>query len=133
MQNEQPDIFRQENFGIETARDVLTMLWRMILRDTEHGPQRLNKKMNDFMHNPRTMQLMRGKSMSSLRGNMRKSLIKNGTMTFRWFERGIYMLAPKRATLSMHLEWYNGETTVHTVELNVASFNFEEEGEDDDS
>lgn len=131
MQQEPFDLFKDPDYGVSRSRDILTSLWRQMLRDLNIGPLAISDKMSAFMKNPRNKQLMRGRSMQSLRGNMRKELLKKDHLSWRWFERGIYLLAPKAATFQVILEWPSGEKTVHQRTITLQQHDMEEFEDDD--
>ena len=136
---DKPDLLSEDGYGISRARDLPCAIWRTMLRDLNVGPLTWLQMLNVFIAHPRTRQMMRGKSMSSLRGNMRKALLINNRMSWRWLERGIYVLAPTKAEFVIKLHWPDGEITIHQHDIDLshvmgASYanDLEEDMEEDD-
>ncbi len=126
------EILTDSQRGMGQARDVLSGLFRQILHDANINPVRWHRLMEKFMNNPRHMLAARGRSRSSLRGNMRKALL-NTTMSWKMFERGIYFLGPIRARFVVHLTWEGGTETIHerTINLEEVGVNAANFGDDD--
>jgi hypothetical protein len=126
MQNhgEGMEILTDPQRGMGQARDVLSGLFRQILHDTNVNPMKWHRLMEGFMNNPRHMLAARGRSRSSLRGNMRKALL-NTTMSWKMFERGIYFLGPVRARFMTILTWPDGRETVHERTINLEEVGIE--------
>ncbi len=127
------EILNDKTRGVDQARDVLSGLFRQILYDVNINPFAWHRLMERFMNNPRHMLAARGRSRSSLRGNMRKALL-NTTMSWKMFERGIYFLGPVEATFTTTLKWGDGRVTVHsrTINLEMVGVDAANFGKDDD-
>ena len=113
------DLFRADDYGRSRAQDILTYLWRDIMRQRNLQPYEISDLMSRFLKDPRQMQIFMGKSLTSLRGNMRRALLKDHRMSWRWFERAINMIDPVKAKFIVELEWDDGEVTRHVMDLSV--------------
>jgi len=128
MKDENYDVFKDDDFGINRTRDFLTRFWRQILLEVNMDPLTLTEKMDAFMRNPRNRHIMRGKSIQSLRGNLRKALLKEDKLSWRNFERGLVLLNPVSAEFEVKLKWGNGQTTVHKTIVPVSDPGFGDDG-----
>lgn len=111
------DMFEEPDYGASKSQDILTSLWRNILHTRAIRPIEISDLMSQFLKDPRHQQIFLGKSLTSLRGNMRRALLKDHRMSWRWFERGINMLAPVKAKFILELEWPDGELTRHEQKI----------------
>jgi len=131
MQKDQFDLFKQPDYGISRSRDALTSLWRQMLHDLNIDPLTITEKMNEFMRNPRNRHLMLGRSMQSLRGNMRKALLKEDHLSWRWFDRGMRLLGPDWYQVEITCGWRNGLETVHSKRIDLHDPSYDEMADDE--
>lgn len=132
QRNKDEDILRENDWGRSKARDTLTELWRGLLMEGNITVNVWRVKMDRLMHDPRQMLMARSESKPSMRGNLRKALLRD-KMTWKQFERGLVFLAPKRATVSVELEWDGGRKSVvrKVMDLNNVDMNSTEDENDD--
>lgn len=98
------------------ARGVLAFLFRAVIHDRNIKMLEWNRKMNNFLDDPRNSIPRNGKDRSSARGNLNKELHRT-RMTWKVFEKALRFLGPIRVRFEVHLTWANRETSVHHVEI----------------
>lgn len=128
--NNDEDILTTSDKGMSSAKDVLSGLWRSILYSLGMNPLRWKVRMDKMMLNPRFLLAARGKSKPSLRGNLRKALLKD-RMSWKQFERGLVFLGPTGAKFAVYLTWPDGRETVHEWNVDLSQVNMDVAGSDD--
>lgn len=119
------DIIETPDKGVSAAKGVLAKLFRTILRDLDiRGPE-WEKKITQALDDPAGSMPKNSKDRSTLKGNLNK-MLKADRLTWKNFQKGLRLLAPKFVKFEVHLTWPNGKTTVHTVSQQLGNFTQED-------
>ncbi len=110
------DLLARGDKGHNTARGILSKIFRQLLLELNITPIMFNKLLNQYLKDPRNRVSKTSKGRSSTRGNISKELRKS-RMTWANFEKGIRFLNPVKATFHIRLEWKNGRTTNHSITI----------------
>jgi len=134
QRNKDEDILRESDWGKSKSRDTLTELWRGLLMQGNIGVQTWRIKMDRLMHDPRQMLMSRSESKPSMRGNLRKALLRD-KMTFKQFERGIVFLGVEYAKIIIEVKWPGPAGRVDRVEktINLAAVDMNSNDDEDDN
>lgn len=96
------------------SKNILTKLFRRILKDRGITPSRWSQLMNRYLNDPANKIPLEGKKRSSDRNNLNKELARPN-MSLNVFMKGLRLLNPVRARITLDLEWHFGITTQHVV------------------
>jgi hypothetical protein len=110
-----------------TSDSILAALFRTILFDLGITTARFNTLLERYLissNMPKNIE-----TVSSLRGNLKKELLKN-TMSFKVFIKGLVFLNVKKFELKITLYHGNNQVTIHTKTVSLNTFNEEIEHED---
>ena len=113
-----------------TSDSILSALFRSILYDIGITPTRFNILLERYMINANLPK--NTKESSSLRGNLKKELLK-GFMSWRVFIKGLVFLNIGKFDLSINLYHRNGSVTTHTTTVSLRTETLAEEGTIDDT
>lgn len=101
---------------VHRAKGVLAKLYRRILWDLDIKPATMEKKILQYLDDPRNAIPKSGKARSTERGNIVKDLSKS-EMTWNNFIKGIRILRPLRARLIVEFDWPMQSMSRHTFTL----------------
>lgn len=114
MKKKALDLLVNPQRAVADAEDLLSRLWRIILRDIGNNPIKWNNWMERHLEDPRNKIANTSVARATVRGNINKEL-KDTQMTWKVFEKGISFLRPKKAEFLVRLTWDNGTTTEHAI------------------
>lgn len=131
QRNKDEDILRESDWGKSKARDTLTELWRGLLMQSNVTVNIWRVKMDRLMHDPRQMLLARSESKPSMRGNLRKALLRD-KMTWKQFERGLVFLGPEYAKVIIETGWKGGRVDRVEKRIDLTGVDMNSSEDDDD-
>lgn len=116
MKKHSSDMLNNLNQAILDADDLLSKLWRIVLKDLAFTSIRWNKRMEEWLDEPRHKIPNTSLARSSARGNLNKEF-RDTQMTWKVFEKGVSFLKPVHAQFKLELTWPGGITTQHTIQM----------------
>lgn len=116
MKKNMPDIFTDRDRAIRSTEDLLSKLWRIILRDKNIESIAWNNLMEQYLNDPRLKIPFTSLARSSARGNLNKEL-RGTPMTWKVFEKGIGFLRPVKAEFVVRLRWADRTVTEHAISM----------------
>lgn len=131
QRNKDEDILRESDWGKSKSRDTLTELWRGLLMQSNVTVNVWRIKMDRLMHDPRQMLLARSDSKPSMRGNLRKALLRD-KMTWKQFERGLVFLGPEYAKIIVEVGWQGGRVDRVEKKIDLTGVDMNANEDDDD-
>lgn len=108
---------------------IVTRLWYTILHELQMRPNRFEFLLNEYiLHNQRMSSAGTSKPARVLtRGNLRRELLDNPSMTIRSFIRGIRVIKVRQIKLSVELTFFTGKTSIHSTSVDLGKMSTEEE------
>lgn len=104
--------------NITSTTNPLARLFRTVLMDHNVGADQFTRSINAYLNREHRIANKSKKEQSQEKGNLVKEL--NGTsFTFKNFAKGLKVLNPISAELTITLHWRRNQTSVHTIHMNI--------------
>lgn len=100
------------------TNNALARLFRTILKDHQVGYDQFSKSITNYLNREQMNAPRSKKDQSREKGNLVKELSGN-SLTFKNFIKGLRVLNPVSAELSITLKWKRGAETVHHIVMNI--------------
>lgn len=103
---------------IGETTNALARLYRTITKDHNVGYDQFSKSITNYLSREQMNAPRSRKDQSREKGNLVKELTQN-SFTFKNFIKGLRVLNPVSAELTITLKWRRGAETVHSVVMNI--------------
>lgn len=100
------------------TNNALARLFRTILKDHQVGYDQFSKSITNYLNREQMNAPRSKKDQSREKGNLVKELSGN-SLTFKNFIKGLRVLNPVSAELTITLKWRRGTETVHSIVMNI--------------
>ena len=100
------------------TNNALARLFRTILKDHQVGYDQFSKSITNYLNREQMNAPRSKKDQSREKGNLVKELSGN-SLTFKNFIKGLRVLNPVSAELTVTLKWRRGAETVHSIVMNI--------------
>lgn len=100
------------------TNNALARLFRTILKDHQVGYDQFSKSITNYLNREQMNAPRSKKDQSREKGNLVKELSGN-SLTFKNFIKGLRVLNPVSAELTITLKWRRGAETVHNIVMNI--------------
>src|SRR5699024_8483024 len=100
------------------TNNALARLFRTILKDHQVGYDQFSKSITNYLNREQMNAPRSKKDQSREKGNLVKELSGN-SLTFKNFIKGLRVLNPVSAELTITLKWRRGTETVHNIVMNI--------------
>lgn len=118
MSNEKlRNIIESHDKQIDTTKNVLSRLSRLILMDIDVDAQTFDVMLNRYI---RKLAEERGEYNTSIKTNFTSALC-SPTLTWKYFERFLKVLDPRKIRVTIDLTWKDGSTTTHSMDVNFVN------------
>ena len=101
----------------------------MVLSHHNVGYDQFDRSITNYLNREQQAASRSKKEQSREKGNLVKELVGN-SFTFKNFTKGLRVLNPVSAELTLTLKWKRNQETVHTIIMNIQDPN--EDGDDQD-
>ena len=112
------DILSKSDKQISKTTNALARLYRTVLKDHLVGYDQFSKSINGYLTREQTNAPRSKKDQSREKGNLVKELSQN-SFTFKNFTKGLRVLNPITAELTITLKWRRGISSSHSVIMNI--------------
>lgn len=123
------EILSSPDKNIAETTNPLARLFRLVLRDHGVGYDQFNRSITAYLNREQQAAERSKKEQSREKGNLVKELSGN-SFTFKNFTKGLRVLNPVSAELTLTLKWRRNQESVHTIVMNIQDPN--EDGDDDE-
>lgn len=115
--------------NVTETTNPLARLFRTVLRDHNVGYDQFSRSMTRYLNREQHAAGKSKKEQSHERGNLVKEL-RGNSFTFKNFAKGLRVLNPVSADLTLTLHWKRGQSTVHTISMNIQDQDHDSEEDD---
>ena len=122
------EILSSPDKNIAETTNALARLFRLVLRDHGVGYDQFNRSITNYLNREQQAAERSKKEQSREKGNLVKELSGN-SFTFKNFTKGLRVLNPISAELSLTLKWRRNQESVHTIVMNIQDPN--DDGDDE--
>lgn len=112
------DILSSPDKRISETTNALARLFRIVAKDHNIGYDQFSKAITKYLMREQQNAPKSKKDQSREKGNLVKELTQN-SFTFKNFTKGLRVLNPVSAELTITLKWKRGVETVHSVVMNI--------------
>lgn len=124
------EILSSPDKNLAETTNPLARLFRVVLRDHNVGYDQFNRSITRYLNREHEVASRSKKEQSREKGNLVKELA-GSSFTFKNFAKGLRVLNPVSAELSITLTWRRNQTTTHTIVMNIQDPNDESDAENE--
>ena len=123
------EILSSPDKNITETTNPLARLFRLVLSHHNVGYDQFDRSITNYLNREQQAASRSKKEQSREKGNLVKELVGN-SFTFKNFTKGLRVLNPVSAELTLTLKWKRNQETVHTIIMKIQDPN--EDGDDQD-
>lgn len=124
------ELLRDPEKGVGRATNVVSRLWRTILRDNGVNHSQLNTLIHEHIRKDEKSAALSHKRKSQEKGNLIKEL-ENDKMTFKNLMKGLRVLNPLQVDFTITIKWNRYTTSTHTVQVDMKNSSPTTDGSDE--